>query len=83
MLMKQGIIGVSKCQQVNDSGEHPCGVGLRRKGVDSNSNLCVECLRWVHKRCNMASQESLRVMLLSFICRGSFNCRKISSNPFC
>ena len=39
-------------QQVNDSGVHPCGVWLRRKGVDSNSILCVEFLRWVHKRCS-------------------------------
>ena len=36
--------------QAEDSGEHPCGVC--RKGVDDNSILCVECLRWVHKRCN-------------------------------
>ena len=35
--------------QVEDSGEHPCGVC--RKGVDDNSILCVECLRWVQKRC--------------------------------
>ena len=33
-----------------DSGKHPCGVC--RKGVASNSILCVECLRWVHKRCS-------------------------------
>ena len=36
--------------QAEDSGEHPCGV--RRKGVGDNSILCVECLRWVHKRCS-------------------------------
>ena len=34
--------------QSEDSGEHPCGVC--RKGVGDNSILCVECLRWVHKR---------------------------------
>ena len=36
--------------QSEDSGEHPCGVC--RKGVGDNSILCVECLRWVHKRCS-------------------------------
>ena len=36
--------------QSEDSGKHPCGVC--RKGVASNSILCVECLRWVHKRCS-------------------------------
>ena len=36
--------------QSEDSGKHPCGVC--RKGVTSNSILCVECLRWVHKRCS-------------------------------
>ena len=34
--------------QVEDSGKHPCGVC--RKGVDNNSILSVECVRWVHKR---------------------------------
>ena len=36
--------------QSEDSGEHPCGVC--RKGVGDNAILCVECLRWVHKRCS-------------------------------
>ena len=36
--------------QSEDSGEYPCGVC--RKGVASNSIRCVECLRWVHKRCS-------------------------------
>ena len=36
--------------QSEDSGKHTCGV--YRKGVASNSILCVECLRWVHKRCS-------------------------------
>ena len=36
--------------QSEDSGKHPCGVC--RKGVASNSILCVECLRWVHKGCS-------------------------------
>ena len=36
--------------QSEDSREHPCGVC--RKGVVRNSILCVECLRWVHKRCS-------------------------------
>ena len=36
--------------QAEDSGEHSCGVC--RKGVGDNSILCVECLRWVHKRCS-------------------------------
>ena len=36
--------------QTEDSGEHLCGV--HRKGVGHNSILCVECLRWVHKRCS-------------------------------
>ena len=36
--------------QSEDSGEHPCGVC--RKAVGDNSIFCVECLRWVHKRCS-------------------------------
>ena len=36
--------------QSEDSGKHPCGVC--RKGVGDNSIRCVECLRWVHKRCS-------------------------------
>ena len=32
------------------SSKHPCGVC--RKGVGDNSIRCVECLRWVHKRCS-------------------------------
>ena len=36
--------------QSEDSGEYPCGVC--RKGVASHSIRCVECLRWVHKRCS-------------------------------
>ena len=36
--------------QAEDSGEHPCGVC--RKGVGDNSIFCVECRRWVHKRCS-------------------------------
>ena len=42
--------------QSEDSGEHPCVVC--RKGVESNSIRCIECLRcveclgWVHKRCS-------------------------------
>ena len=46
---------VRKGQQVDDSGMHPCGV--HRKGVGSNSILCVECLRWVHKRCSGISRQ--------------------------
>ena len=43
--------GMTKVRvQIEDSGKHPCGVC--RKGVESNSILCVECLRWVHKRCS-------------------------------
>ena len=36
--------------QAEDSGEHPCGVC--KKGVGGNSIFCVECHRWVHKRCS-------------------------------
>ena len=36
--------------QAEDSGEHPCGVC--RKGVGDNSIFCVECSRWVHKKCS-------------------------------
>ena len=36
--------------QAKDSREHPCGVS--RKGVSDNSILCMECRRWVHKRCS-------------------------------
>ena len=44
---------VSKCQS-EDSGEHLCGVC--RKGVDDNSILCVECLRWFIK-CTPSCQD--------------------------
>ena len=36
--------------QAEDSGEHPCGVC--KKKVGDNSIFCVECRRWVHKRCS-------------------------------
>ena len=36
--------------QAEDSGEYPCGVC--RKGVGDNLIFCVECRRWVHKRCS-------------------------------
>ena len=36
--------------QAEDSGEHPCGVC--KKGVGDNSIFCMECHRWVHKRCS-------------------------------
>ena len=36
--------------QAEDSGEYPCGVC--RKGVGDNSIFCMECRRWVHKRCS-------------------------------
>ena len=36
--------------QDKDSGKHPCGVC--RKGVGNNSIFCLECHRWVHKRCS-------------------------------
>ena len=38
-----------------DSGKRPCSVC--RKGVASNSILCIECLRWVHKRCRGISRK--------------------------
>jgi hypothetical protein len=47
--------------QTEDSGEHPCGVC--RKGVGRNSIFCVECHRWVHKRCSGIS----RVLLISIV----------------
>ena len=46
---------VMRCQvsrgQVEDSGQFPCNVC--RKRVGRNSILCVECQRWVHKRCRL------------------------------
>ena len=36
--------------QVEDSGEHSCGVCKKRVG--DNSIFFVECHRWVHKRCS-------------------------------
>ena len=52
--MNAGKTKVIQCRvsrfQSEDSGEYPCGVC--RKGVASNSIRCVECLRWVHKRCS-------------------------------
>ena len=51
MRVNAGKTKVVWCQvskgQVEDSGEHPCGVC--RKGVGNNSILSVECVRWVHK----------------------------------
>ena len=41
--------------QAEDSGEHPFGVC--RKGVCDNSIFCVECHRWVHKRCSGISEK--------------------------
>ena len=41
--------------QSEDSGEHSCGVC--RKGVRDNAILCMECLRWVHKRCSGISRK--------------------------
>ena len=52
--MNAGKTKVMQCRmsrfQSEDSGEYPCGVC--RKGVGRNAILCVECLRWVHKRCS-------------------------------
>ena len=52
--MNAGKTKVMQCRvsrfQSEDSGEHPCGVC--RKEVGDNAILCVECLRWVHKRCS-------------------------------
>ena len=45
---------VSRFQSKN-SGKHPCGVF--GEGVASNSILCVECLRCVHKRCSGIMEE--------------------------
>ena len=45
---------------------HPCGVC--RKGVASNSILCVGCLKWVHERCSGFSGK-----LKS---DGDFHCRR-------
>ena len=56
---------VSRFQSA-DSGEHPCGVS--RKGVGENSILCVECLRWVHKRCSGITGK-----LKSYV---DFHCRR-------
>ena len=39
-----------ECETVVSSGEYPCGVCGR--GVGVNSVLCVECDRWIHKRCS-------------------------------
>jgi hypothetical protein len=41
--------------QSADSGEYLCGVC--RKGVGRNAILCVECLRWVHKRCSGITEK--------------------------
>ena len=52
--------------QSEDSGEYPCGVC--KKGVSDNSIWCVECLKWVHKRCSGISGK-----LKS---SNDFNCRR-------
>ena len=51
--------------QSEDSGKHPCGVC--RKGVGDNSIRCVECLRWVHKRCSGISGKLKNIV--DFHCR--------------
>ena len=54
--------------QAEDSGEHPCGVC--RKGDGDNSILCVQWLRWVHKRCSSISRKlksNVDLLLLSNI----------------
>ena len=38
------------CQVSKGQAEDPCGVCM--KGVGDNSILCIECFRWVHKRCS-------------------------------
>ena len=50
--------------QAEDSGEHSCGVC--RKGVGDNSIFCLECRRWVHKRCSGISGKLSNV---DFHCR--------------
>ena len=54
--------------QVEDSGEHPCGIC--RKGV-SNSILCVE---WVHERCSGISGKLNNV---------DFHCRRCLEGKSC
>ena len=52
--VNSGMTKGMKCRmrrvQSEDSLKNSCGVC--RKGVGSNSILCVECLGWVHKRCS-------------------------------
>jgi len=42
-----------RCQvassQVEESGEYPCCEC--RQGVDTNSNKCAGCVKWIRKRC--------------------------------
>ena len=49
-----GKMKVMKCcvnsMPLSDSGKWPCGVC--RKGVRSNSVFCVQCKKWVHKKCS-------------------------------
>ena len=52
--------------QSKDSGEYPCGVC--KKGVASNSIRCVECYRWVHKKCSGISGKLKSNV--DFHCRG-------------
>ena len=63
--------------QVEGFGMHPCGVC--RKEVSSNSTLCVECLRWVHKKCSGISGKLKSNV--DFHCRRCFE--KNMSNQFC
>ena len=57
-------VGWVSMGQAEDFGEHPCGVC--RKEVGDNSIFCVECHRWVHKRCRGISRK-WRVMLISIV----------------
>ena len=46
------------------SGKFPCAVC--KKGVGSNSILCVKCEKWTHKRCSGVKGSLVKIQ--DFIC---------------
>ena len=46
----KALVSGGTCNEIVTSGKYPCGVC--GKGVGSNSIMCKECEKWVHRRCS-------------------------------
>ena len=44
------MVGNSGVKMIVTSGKWPCGFCW--KGVQANSVQCIECIKWIHKRCS-------------------------------